>query len=118
MNQKILTDYEFKEIKEKVIAGVKDLDSGNLGIRHGDVDDRDEVTGSVSCTDADARVARARYVVQRENVNHMRALEDIPTDEGNHNISYDTTGNHTIIHHPSVNRNIKTNSNPIKRRSD
>ena len=74
-------------------------------------------------------MARARYVNQRENVNHIRALDDIPTDEGsedefelvgegNHNVSYDTTGNKTIMSHPSVNENSKTNSDPKKRKSD
>ena len=32
-------------------------------------------------------------------------------DEGNHNESYDTTGNN-IMSHPSVNENSKTNSHP------
>ena len=41
MNNKRLTDVELREIKEKVIADVKDIDSGNIGIRDGDVDDRD-----------------------------------------------------------------------------
>ena len=74
-------------------------------------------------------MARARYDNQRENVNHIRALDDIPTDEGsedefelvgesNHNVSYDTTGNKTIMSHPSVNENSKTNSDPKKRKSD
>ena len=38
-------------------------------------------------------------------------------DEGNHNVSYDTTGNN-IISHPSVKENSKTNRNPKKRKSD
>ena len=38
--------------------------------------------------------------------------------EGNHNVSYDTTGNNIIMFHPSVNENTKTNSNPKKRKSD
>ena len=38
--------------------------------------------------------------------------------EGNHNVSYDTTGNHIIISHPNVNGNSKTNSNPKKRKDD
>ena len=38
--------------------------------------------------------------------------------EGNHNVSYDTTGNNTIMYHPSVNENSKTNSNPKNRKSD
>ena len=42
MNKKRLTDFELREIKEKVIADVKDIDSRNLGIRDGDVDDKDE----------------------------------------------------------------------------
>ena len=32
---KRLTDVELREIKEKVIADVKDIDSGNVGIRVG-----------------------------------------------------------------------------------
>ena len=129
MNKKRLTDFELKGIREKVIADVKDIDSGNVDIRDGDADDRNEGTGGVSCTDADTRVARTRYVDQRENVNHMRALDDIPTDEGSedefelvgegtHNVSYDATGNNTIIHHSSANENSKTNSNPKRLKSD
>ena len=53
MNKKILKDIELREIKEKVIADVKDRDSGNVGIRDEDVDDRYEVIGSTSYTDAD-----------------------------------------------------------------
>ena len=113
MNEKKLTDSELKEIKEKVIADVKDIDSGNVHMRDGDTDDRDEGTGGVSCTDADTRVTRKRYVDQRENVNHMRALDDILIDEGsedefelvgggNHYVSYHTTGNNTIIHHGTI----------------
>ena len=30
--------------------------------------------------------------------------------EGNHNVNYDTTGDDTIMSHPSVNENSKTNS--------
>ena len=55
MNQKRLTDIELWEIKEKVIADVKDRDSGNVGIRDEDVDDRDDGTGSTNYTDADTR---------------------------------------------------------------
>ena len=117
MNKKRLTDIELREIKEKVIADVKDIDSGNVGIRDGDVSDRDEGTGSTSYTDADTRVARKRYVDQTENVNHTGTLDDIPIEEGsgnefglvgecNHNVSYDTTGNN-IRSHPSVNENSK-----------
>ena len=40
INNKTLTDVEVREIK--VIADVKDIDSGNVGIRDGNVDDRDE----------------------------------------------------------------------------
>ena len=65
MNNKRMRDVELRDIKEKVIADVKDIDSGNVGIRDGDVDDRDEITGNTSCTDADTRVARTRYVDQR-----------------------------------------------------
>ena len=38
---------------KKVIADVKDVDSGNAGIRDWDVDDRDEGTDDISCRDAD-----------------------------------------------------------------
>ena len=76
INKKRLTDFELREIKEKVVAHVKDIDSGNVGIGVLDVDNRDEGTN------ADTRVARTRYVDQRENVNHIRALDDIPMDEG------------------------------------
>ena len=56
MNKKRLTDIELREIKKiKVIADVKDRDSGNVGIRDEDVDDRDEGTGSTNYTDADTR---------------------------------------------------------------
>ena len=129
MNKTILTDFEFREIKERVTADVKDIDSGNAGIRDGDFDNRDGGNGSVRCTDADTRVARTRNVDQREIVNFIRALDDISidgvaidefalVDEGNHNVSDDTTGNNTIMSHPSVNENSKTNSNPKKRKSD
>ena len=129
MNKKRLTDFELREIKEKVIADMKEIDSGNVGIRHGDVDDRDEGNGGVSCTDADTIVARTRFVDQRENANHIGVLEDIPINEGsedefdlvgegNHNVSYDTTGNNTIMSHLGVNENSKTKSNPKKRKSD
>ena len=129
MNKKRLTDIELREIKEKVIPDLKGIDSGNVGIKDGDVDDRDEDTGSTSCTDADTRVARKRYVDQRENVNHTGTLDDIPIDEesgdefellgeGNHNVHYDTTGNNIIMSHPSVNESSKTNSNPKKQKSD
>ena len=91
-----------------------DTDSGNVGIRDADVDDRDEGTGGV--IDADTRVPRTRNIDQRENANHIGALDDIPIDkgsehefelvgEGNHNVSYDTTGNNPIMFHPSVNEN-------------
>ena len=129
MNNQRLTDVELREIKEKVIADVKDIDSGNVGIKEWDVDDRDEGTGSTSCTDADTRVARTRYVDQRENVNHTGTLDDISTDEepgdefelvgeGSYNVSYHTTRNSIIMSHPSVNENSKTNSDPEKRKSD
>ena len=125
MNKKRLTDIVLREIKEKVIADVKDIDSGNVAIRDGDVSDRDEGTGSTSYTDADTRVARKRYVDQTENVNHTGTLDDIPIEEGsgeefglvgqcNHNVSYDTTGKN-IRSNPSVNEN---SSNPEKRKSD
>ena len=53
-----------------------------MGIRDRDVDDRDEGADGVSCTDADTREARTRNNDQRENVNHIRAIDDIPIDEG------------------------------------
>ena len=100
-----------------------------VGIRDGDVDDRDEGAGGVSCVDADTKEARPRNVDQRENVNHIRDLDAIPNDEGsedefelvsegNHNVSYDTTGNNTIMSHLSVNEKSKTNSNTKKRKTD
>ena len=73
MNKKRLTDIELRETKEKVIADVKDTDSGNVGIRDGDVHDRDEGTGSTSCTDVDTRVARKKYVDQVSPL--MKCLE-------------------------------------------
>ena len=33
-------------------------------------------------------------------------------------MSYDTTGNHTIMSHPDINENGKTNSSPKKRKID
>ena len=87
MNKKRLIDFELTEIKEKVIADVKDIDSGNIDTRDGDVDDRGEGTGGVSCADADTRVARATYVDQRENINHIRAEDEFElVTEGNHNV--------------------------------
>ena len=131
MNKKRLIDFEPREMKEKVIADVKDTDTGNAGNRDGNVVDKDECTGGVSCTDTDTIVARTRYVDQRENVNHIGApdMKTIPTDEGsedefelvgegNHNVSYDTAGNNTVMSHPCVNEYSKTNSNPKKRKSD
>ena len=96
MNEKRLTVLELRKIKEKVVTDVKDIDSGNIGIRDKDVDDQDEGTGFVSYIDADTRAARTRDVDQKENVNHIGALDDIPIDgqsehqfelvgEGNHN---------------------------------
>ena len=72
MNKKRLTDFELRELKEKVIPDVKDGDSGNVGIRDGSIDDKDEGTGSVSCTDADTRGARTRYVDQRKECKPYR----------------------------------------------
>ena len=77
MNKKRLTNFELREIKAKVIANVKDIDSGNVGTKDRDVDNRDEGTGSTSCIYADTRVARARYVDQSENVNHTGTLDHI-----------------------------------------
>ena len=125
MNKKRLTDFELREIKEKVFADVKDIDSGNVDVRDGNVDNRDEGSVGVSCTDLDTRVARTRYVDQRENGNHTRVLDDIPigegfedqleiVTEGNHKASYDITSNPIIMSHPSVNENSKSNSNPKK----
>ena len=129
MKKKRLTDFELREIKEKVTAGVKDVDSWDVGIRNRDVDDRDEGTGGVSFTEADTRESGKRNLDQRENVNRTGALDDIPIDEesedefelvgpGNHNVNYDTTGNNIIMSHSSVNENSETNSNPKKRRND
>ena len=126
MNKKRLTDIELREIKENVLTDVKDRDSGNVGIRDEDVDDRDEGTGSTSYKDADTR---KRYADQRENVNHTGTLGDIPIDEGsgdkfelvhegNHNVSYDATGNNIIMSHPSVNEKGKIITNPKKRKTD
>ena len=72
---------------------MKDIDSGNVGIKGGDVDDRDtgcvsftdtdtRVARAIRCTDEDTRIARTRYVDQRKNVNHIEALDNIPIDEG------------------------------------
>ena len=85
---------------------MKDIDSGNAGIRDGDIDDRDESISGVSCADAD--VARIKYVDLGENVNHIRAVDDIPIDEwsedefelvgeGNHYVSYDAKDNNTEL---------------------
>ena len=67
--------------------------------------------------DADTREARTRNADQRENVNHIRALDDISFDEGsedkfelvgegNHDVSYDTTGNNTLSCIIQVSMNI------------
>ena len=40
MNNKRLTDIELREIKENFITDVKDTDSGNVGIRDRDNDDK------------------------------------------------------------------------------
>ena len=104
MNKKRLTDFELSEIKGKLIADVKDIDSGNVVIRDDDVDDKEEGTSGVICTDADTRVARTGYVDLRENISHIGSLDDIPINEvsedefdlvagGNRNMSYDTTSN-------------------------
>ena len=45
---------------------MKDIDSGNVRIRDGDVDDRDEGTGGVGCTDADTRVARTGILTKQK----------------------------------------------------
>ena len=45
---------------------MKDIDSGNIGIRDEDVDDQDESTGFVSYIDADTRAARTRDVDQKK----------------------------------------------------
>ena len=108
---------------------MKDINSGNVGIRDGNVDDREEGTGGVSFTDEDTREARTRNVYQEKNVNHIGARHDIPiyegskdelklVGEGNHIVSYDTTDSNTIMPHPSINENSKTNSNREKRKSD
>ena len=82
MNKKRLTDFRLRGIKEKVFTDVKDINSGNAYTADGGVDDRDEGTGGVSYTDGDTRVAMARDVDQRENVNQTGALDDIPIDKG------------------------------------
>ena len=38
--------------------------------------------GGVSCIDADTRVSRTRYIDQRENINHIAAIEISPTMKG------------------------------------
>ena len=53
-----------------------------MGIRDRGVDDSDEGADGVSCTDADTREAMTRNNDQRENVNHIRAIDDILIDEG------------------------------------
>ena len=129
MNKKRLTDFQLTEIKEKVVADVKDIDSGNVSIMDGEMDERDEGTGGVNWTDADTRIARSRYVDQGENLKRTGAPDDILVDEGsedefelvgedNHNVSYDTAGNNIIMSHSSVNENSKTTNNPKKRKSD
>ena len=129
INKKRLTDFELRKMKEKVIAHVNNIDFGNAGIRDGGVDGRDEGTGGLSCADPDTRIASTRHVDQRENLNHIEALNDIPignrsADElelvgkGNHYVSYGTTDNSTIMPHLSVNENSKTNSNPKRRKID
>ena len=42
MNKKRLTDFELRGIKEKIIADVKDIDSGNADVKDEDVDYTDE----------------------------------------------------------------------------
>ena len=61
---------------------MKDTDSGSVGIRDVDVDDKDEGNSGTSCTDADTRVARTMYVDLRENLNHTETLDNILIDEG------------------------------------
>ena len=93
---------------------MKDINSGNAGIKDGDIDDRDESTGGVIRTDENTREARTRNVYQKKNVNHIGARHDILIDEGSkdefklvgksrHNVSYDTTDSNTIMFHPSIN---------------
>ena len=38
-----MTDFEIREMEEKFIADVKDIDSGNVDISDGDVDDREGI---------------------------------------------------------------------------
>ena len=120
-NKKRLKDFEFKEIKERVTTDVKDIE----GIRDGYVDHRDKGTSGVHCTDADTGEAMIKYVDQKENINHIRAVGDIPINEefqlvgeANHNASYDTTGYKTIMFHPNRNETSLTNSNPKKLKSE
>ena len=81
MNKKRLREFELREIKEKVIVDVKDIDFRNLVITDGDVDDRDEGADGLSCTDLDTRVGRKRKNDQRENLNHIETLGYIPNDK-------------------------------------
>ena len=125
-SKKKLTDFELTKLKE---TDVKDIDSWDVGIRDRDVDDSDEGADGVSCTDADTREAMTRNNDQRENVNHIRAIDDIPIDEGsedefelvgecNYMWVCDTTSNNTIMYHLSVNENSKINSSTQKSRID
>ena len=79
----------------------------------------DEGIGSVNCTDADTTEARTRNFDQRESVNHIGSKDELQlVGKVNHNMSYDTTDNNTIMSHASVMENSKTNRNPKKRESD
>ena len=51
---------------------MKNIDSRNVGIRDGNVEDRDESTGDISCTDEDTSEASTRNFNQREDLNHIR----------------------------------------------
>ena len=73
LNKKRLTDFELREITEKVTADVKNIDSRNVGIRDGNVEDRDKSTGGISCTDEDTSEASTRNFDQRENLSHIRS---------------------------------------------
>ena len=113
MNKKWLTDFELREIKEKITAVAKDIDSENISIRDEDDDDMDEGSGSVSCTDVDTTEARTRNFDQRESVNHIGSKDELQlVGKVNHNMSSDTTYNNTIMSYASVMENSKTNRNP------
>ena len=66
MNKERLADFEFREINEQGNVNMKEMDTGNIGIRGGDVDDKGRVTGGVICRDTDTGVTRTRYVDKKK----------------------------------------------------